>query len=118
MVMGVSQHGRVTSGAGDLGVRARRLAPPSRAADATAAAASAASAASAARRRCAAIKQRVSCDQQGQLLTAYKTNATAAHMCAARGCCYDSAEAECYFAAEGVTVDTVHLIQSSHLDIG
>lgn len=60
--------------------------------------------------QCSAIQNRTDCGYMG----------IASDECLSRGCCYEkrAGSPSCYFAGEGVPVETVHVIFSNHLDIG
>lgn len=60
--------------------------------------------------QCAAVSSRVPCGQRSD----------SAEACATKGCCYASGggNASCYYAANGVPITTVHVIQACHFDAG
>ena len=67
--------------------------------------------------RCA-ISDRVDCS--GRLTPAgFALNISQAE-CESRGCCYDASadRLKCYYAAEGVAVTHVHVVNSNHFDAG
>ena len=73
--------------------------------------------AQAADQRCA-ISDRVDCS--GRLTPAgFALNISQAE-CESRGCCYDATadRLKCYYAAEGVPVTHVHVVNSNHFDAG
>ena len=59
------------------------------------------------KQECGSISYKINCGYAG----------ITKNLCEERGCCFNAAE-KCFYAAEGVPVKTVQLLQSNHVDIG